>query len=134
MISSKETLARVNELIDLKMGFLGAIFMGSIVFWINFDHGWDEALVAGLKQFSYTLFFGGLFIKMAEHIATNQAKRWKGILLGGVIPMIATAFLTFTVHSIKGTPEPFNSTVPTILLAWMSFSIWSWMQTRPTQD
>ena len=128
MINTKEAIARVNEFIDIKMGFIGAIFMGSIVFWINFDHGWDEALIAGLKQFFYTLFFGGLFLKMAENIAITQNNKWKAIILGGVIPMIATSILTYTVHSIKGTPEPFNSTLPTIFFSWLSFSCWSFMK------
>lgn len=131
MIKTKEAIEKVNEFIDLKMGMLGALFMGSLVFWINFDHGWDEALFAGLKQLFYTLFFGGLFVKMAENIATSRKYRFWGILLGGTVPMILTAVLTYTVHSIKGTPEPFNSTIPTIFFGWLSFSFWSWLQTRP---
>ena len=130
MIKSKEALEKVNEFIDIKMGLLGAIFMGSVVFWINFDHGWDEALIASLKQFSYTLFFGGLFLKMAENIATSRNSRAWGIFIGGFTSMIATAALTFTVHSIKGTPEPFNSTIPTVVFGWMSFTSWCWMKTR----
>jgi hypothetical protein len=130
MIGTKQTLAKVNALIDFKMGLLGAIFMGSLVFWINFDHGWDDALVASLKQFFYTLFFGGLFLKMAENIATSINNRIWGIFAGGFFPMVLTAIMTFTMHSLKGTPEPFNSTLPTIFLAWLSFSIWSWEKTR----
>ena len=129
-IKAKETIAKMNGFIDFRMGLIGALFMGSIVFWINHDHGYDEALIAGLKQLSYTFFFGGLFIKMAENIAVTRKNRAWGILIGGLLPMILTAILTYTVHSMKGTPEPFNSTIPTIVSAWISFTVWSWLKTR----
>lgn len=127
---AKETLSKVNEFLDLRMGLMGALFMGSLVFWINHDHGYDEALIAGLKQLSYTFFFGGLFIKMAENIATTRKNRWWGVFIGGFAPMVLTAVMTYTVHTMKGTPEPFNSTIPTIVFGWMSFTFWSWLKTR----
>jgi uncharacterized membrane protein required for colicin V production len=130
MISTKATIEKVNEFIDIKMGFAGAIFMGSLVFWINYEHGWDESLTAALKQFFYTLFFGGLFVKMAENLAVGKRSRIMGILYGGIIPMLITAVLTYTVHSIKGTPEPFYSTLPTIIFGWISFTTWAWLKTK----
>lgn len=130
MIDTKATIEKVNEFIDVKMGLVGAVFMGSLVFWINYDHGWDESLTAALKQFFYTLFFGGLFVKMAENLAQSFKNRFVAVLAGGVVPMLFTAILTYTVHSIKGTPEPFNSTLPTIIFGWMSFSTWAWLKAR----
>ena len=129
-IKAKETIAKMNGFIDFRMGLIGALFMGSIVFWINHDHGYDEALIAGLKQLSYTFFFGGLFIKMAENIAVTRKNRAWGVFIGGLLPMVLTAILTYTVHSMKGTPEPFNSTIPTIVSAWISFTVWGWLKTR----
>ena len=127
---AKETIAKMNGFIDFKMGLVGALFMGTMVFWINHEHGYDEALTAGLKQLFYTFFFGGLFLKMAENIAVTRKNRNWGIFIGGLLPMLLTAILTYTVHSMKGTPEPFNSTIPTIVSAWFSFTFWGWFKTR----
>ena len=130
MIITKQRIAQVNRFIDIKMGFIGAVFMGSLVFWVNVDHGAVPALIASLKQFGYTLFFGGLFLKMAENLATSMNTRLLAILAGGTIPMLITAALTLGLHSLKGTPEPFNSTVPTMIFATISFTTWSWFKTR----
>lgn len=124
------TLTKVNEFIDVKMGFLGALFMASWVFWINFEHGIWETSIAASKQGFYTLFFGGLFLKMAENIATESTSRWKGIFRGATVPMLITSLLTLGLHSMKGTPEPVHSTIPTMVFSFLSFASWSWWKTR----
>ena len=124
----RQAIYKVNRFIDIKMGFLGAMIMGSIVYWINWDHGWILALIASLKQGAYTFFFGGLFLKMAENIAINIAKRWLAVMCGAFIPMLITASLTLGLHMLKGTPEPINSTIPTIFLASLSFGTWSFIK------
>lgn len=121
-----KTIDQVNKWIDVKMGFLGAIFMGSWVFWINFEHGMLETSVAAFKQGIYTLFFGGLFLRMAENIACSMDSRTRGVFLGGFIPMFITSTLTLGLHSLKGTPEPFHSTIPTIVFSYISFTFWGW--------
>ena len=130
MTIAKKTIIRVSRFIDIKMGFLGAVFMSIIVFWVNLDHGAFAALIACLTQLCYTLFFGGLFLKMAENIAVAQSSRFESVLFGALIPMSITALLTFWLHTMKGTPEPLYSTVPTMFFAAISFGIWSWVKTR----
>ena len=90
-----KALDQVNKWIDVKMGILGSIFMGSWVFWINYDHGLMDTSIAALKQGFYTLFFGGLFVKMAENIAVSMDSRWRAVLYGGTIPMSITTLLEF---------------------------------------
>ncbi len=128
-----KTLTLVNEYLDVKMGFLGALFMASWVFWINYDHGMIDAGIAASKQGLYTLFFGGLFLRMAENIATTRKKRVWSILCGGAIPMLITSALTFGLHNMKGTPEPFHSTLPTVVFSYISFTTWAWFKTRRSE-
>lgn len=125
-----KTLDQVNKWIDVKMGVLGSIFMGSWVFWINYEHGLMETSIAAMKQGLYTLFFGGLFVKMAENIAISIDSQWRAILYGGSVPMLITSALTFGLHSMKGTPEPFHSTIPTMIFSLMSFCCWSWYKRK----
>ncbi len=114
------------------MGVLGAISMGLLVYYINSDHGILPALIAASKQAVYTLFFGALFVKMAENVAVQFEDRALAILCGGLTPSLLTSVLTYVLHAIKGTPEPFYSTIPTMVLGTMSFSLWAFLKHRST--
>ena len=112
------------------MGALGAISMGLLVYYINSDHGVLPAVIAASKQAVYTLFFGALFVKMAENIAVQLEERAVAVLCGGLIPTLLTSILTYILHTIKGTPEPFHSTIPTMVLGMMSFTLWAYLKHR----
>lgn len=129
-VLAKKTVANVNRFLDVRMGILGALSMGLIVFFINMDHGFLAGLIAACKQGLYTFFFGALFVKMAENIAVIFSSRSKAVILGGVAPAILTSTLTYFLHALKGTPEPFNSTIPTMILSLISFSIWAFLKHR----
>jgi ABC-type dipeptide/oligopeptide/nickel transport system permease subunit len=117
-----------NKLFDPKMGLAGALFLGTIVFFINYDHGIVNGLIAASKQALYTFFVGGFITRLCENIATIK-KSFAAIILAVFVPSIIAISLTYIVHSIKGTPEPFNSTVPTMILAPLGFLWWA-MQKR----
>ena len=127
---AKKAVVQVNRFLDIRMGILGACSMGLIVYYINSDHGMMAASIAALKQGAYTLFFGALFVKMAENIALKFQERYMAVLVGGISSSILTSALTYLLHAIKGTPEPFNSTVPTMILGTISFSIWAYLKHR----
>lgn len=107
----------IKRFINVKFGLAGAIVMGSIVFFINLDHGWEISAIAGLKQFAYTFLFGGVIIKLLENIILKIDNKNLAVLYSVVTVSIVTIVLIFLVHSMKGTPEPFLSTLPTILMA-----------------
>ena len=121
-----------NKLFDPKMGLAGALFLGTIVFFINFDHGLLSGLVAALKQGFYTFFVGGLITRLCENIATIS-KKITAVLLAVIIPSVIAIALTYLVHSIKGTPEPLNSTIPTMILAPLGFLWWALQKRKQLQ-
>ncbi len=123
-------MTQLNRFLDIRMGILGAISMGLIVYYINSDYGFLAALIAAMKQALYTFFFGALFVKMAENIATHIPERILAVLAGGLTPALLTSALTYVLHAIKGTPEPLYSTIPTMVLGTLSFSIWSYLKHR----
>ena len=127
---TRKAITQINRFLDVRMGILGAISMGTIVFFINQDHGWALGLIAASKQALYTFFFGALFVKMAENIAVMSTDRVKACVTGGTIPSMLTSVLTYLLHALKGTPEPFNSTLPTLFLSLISFSIWAYLKHR----
>ncbi|MEE9374272.1 MAG: hypothetical protein V3V00_14555 [Saprospiraceae bacterium] len=117
-----------NLFFDLKMGLYGAIIMAFIVYLVNADHDPSGALIAASKQFVYTCLMGGIFTKMVENIAIKWDDKWMSLILAVIIPTLITIALTYFMHTLKGTPEPLNSTVPTTLTAPLSFSVWAYLK------
>ncbi len=90
--------------------------MGTIVFFVNLEFGWQAATPAAVKQAAYTFLFGGIVIKLCETLALKPQNKWKGIFLGAIVASIITISAVFLVHNLKGTPKPFESTLPVIIL------------------
>ena len=125
---AKKAVHQANKFLDIRMGIIGALGMGAIVYYINSDHGVLAATIPALKQALYTFFFGALFVKMAENLSVKFVDRFWAVITGGCTPAILTSSLTYVLHAIKGTPEPFYSTVPTVILSTISFSIWAYLK------
>lgn len=114
-----------NPFFDIKMGTIGAFFLGGIVFMINYNHGWEMASIAAAKQAVYTFFIGGVMTKMAENLVLRFDSRMQALFLATLVPTLLTLILTYGMHSIKGTPEPFISTIPTFVFAPGGFYGWA---------
>jgi hypothetical protein len=136
----KKTLKAGSKFVDYKMGIAGSIVMAVVIFSINYfgkripaeyqDNLLFWSSVAALKQATYTFFFGGIIMKGAERLATEISQRGVALTLACVVPSLVTITLTFTMHSLKGTPRPFESTIPTILFVFPSTAIWGYMNRR----
>ena len=107
------------------MGLISGLAMGTIVFFINWDYGLLAGLVAALKQGVYTFLAGGIMMRMTENIASRFSREFVAILLAVLVPTTIAITLTYILHSLKGTPEPLNSTIPTIILAPFGFLWWA---------
>ena len=107
------------------MGLVGALVMGTIVFFINWDHGIGLGLIAATKQASYTFLAGGIMMRITENIAAYFTSNFVAIFLAVLTPTIIAVTLTYLLHSLKGTPEPLNSTIPTMILAPWGFLWWA---------
>lgn len=121
-----------RKLFDLKIGLAGGLVMGIVVYLINYysTHEISGSLTAALKQGIYTFFFGGIIMKMCENIARRMNPRWLAILLAVVIPSFVSLALTFGLHSLKGTPKPVESTIPTAIFVIPSTLIWGIIKRR----
>lgn len=108
----------IKTYISIRYGLAGALFLGILVFGINYFDAKDitSASTAALKQSAYTFIFGGYVSALCERL-TSKGQFVKGILIPATIAIIAT----YTVHSMKGTPNPELSTIPTIIFAPLGF-------------
>ena len=119
-----------NKYFDLKMGLISGLGMGTVVFFINWDHGIDLGLIAASKQALYTFLAGGVMMRMTENFASRFSNAFVAIFLAVLVPTIIAVTLTYILHSLKGTPEPLNSTIPTIILAPFGFLWWALMKRK----
>jgi hypothetical protein len=115
-----------NRFIDYKMGIMGGIVLGCIVFGINYHDTfkWQGALTAAIKQGSYTFLFGGIIMRGCEYLATRIRKRSLALAAAVFIPSAISVGLTYGVHSMKGTPKPLESTIPTAFFVIPSTAVW----------
>ena len=91
--------------------------MGGIVWFINMGHGWWPATTAAMKQAAYTFLLGGILIKILDTITVRIKNRYLAIAVATLSVSVVTIILVYIVHSMKGTPRPFESTLPTIIMA-----------------
>lgn len=112
--------------VDIHTAWKAALFLGLVVFAINYSHGAWAALPAALKQATYTFFVAGFIVRLCENLVINRSLGLLALPLSVAVPSLIAIGLTFLLHSLKGTPEPFHSTLPTILIAPPSFLVWAW--------
>lgn len=110
-------------------GQLAALGMGLGIGSINKVYGHDlwPSTIAGLKQWGYSATAAGLFIslqnKLYDQLKGREVEGIRFDLLSILIPATGTIIATYILHSIKGTPEPIASTVPTVIFAPVGYTI-----------
>ena len=118
--------ALILKYVDVSTAWKAALFLGLVVYAINFSHGALAALPAALKQAIYTLFASGFIVRLCENLITRVRPMPLAWLLAILLPTVVAVGLTFLVHSVRGTPEPFYSTLPTLLVTPPAFAVWAW--------
>ncbi len=124
----------ITKYINLKTGFVGGVFLGSVVYWINADFGWQLAGIAALKQGIYTWFFGGAIVKLCETISQRGQRKWLSIIKGTVTASLIAITAILIVHHFKGTPRPFYSSLPVMTLAPLSFMVIGYRARRKLEN
>ena len=127
-------LKRIRDTLDANIDYGGAVtgaaLLGCIVFWLNRSHGAAQAGTAALKQATYTFFVAGFIVKNNERLALKWQAPAVSMLLAATVSSCLAVGLTFLVHSLKGTPEPILSTLPTALMGPPGFFVLAWRARR----
>lgn len=111
---------------DPWMGLAGAVAMGTFVFLINVGHGYIPGLTAASKQAAYTFLAGGILMRLTENLAGKYERPAMAYMAAIWIPTTLSVLMTYGVHSLRGTPEPLLSVIPTVLLSPPGFFWWAW--------
>jgi len=127
-------LRRSNDYINYKVGAITGAGMGAIVFGINYymkAHELAESALAGMKQYGYTFLMGGLFTRLCEYLGERIENRTIARTVAVTVPSVLTITATYLVHLLlKKSPEPFLSTMPTIVIAPPAFAYWNYRTMR----
>mgnify|MGYP000008426864 CR=1 FL=1 len=115
-----------NPLFDPKMGLIGALVLATIVFAINYDEGLKLAGTAALKQGSYTFFAGGFMMRLVENLSIKWDDKYVSYGISVLVATVIAVSLTYGLHSLKGTPKPLLSTIPTLILGPPGFFWWAY--------
>jgi hypothetical protein len=110
--------------IDYGMAWKGALFLGSVVYIINLEHGPLAALPAAIKQATYTFFVAGFITRLCERIAVSIRSKCPALATAVLLPSLIAIGLTLLLHLMKGTPEPYRSVIPTLVTAPPAFLWW----------
>ncbi len=103
--------------IDYGMAWKGALFLGLAVWAINLPHGPLAALPAALKQATYTYFVAGFITRLCERLAVAVDNRPLGLVVAVAVSSCIAIGLTTLLHTLRGTPEPLTSVIPTAIAA-----------------
>jgi hypothetical protein len=122
-----------NKFFDFKIGLAGGLVMGIVIFCINYFETYNltGSITASLKQGVYTFLFGGSIMKLCETIALKINNYYLAVMLAMVVPSAISLLLTYGVHSLKGTPLPLESTIPTAIFVIPSTLIWAAIKRKP---
>lgn len=120
--------------VDVSTAWKAALFLGLVVYAINFSHGALAALPAALKQATYTFLVSGFIVRLCENLINQVRPMVVAWPLAILLPSAVAVGLTFLMHSLKGTPEPFYSTLPTILITPPAFAVWAWRSLKQAAD
>ena len=117
-----------SRYIDYRAAIWGALVMAVIVFGVNYFKTWNlpGSITASVKQGCYTFLFGGAIMKLCEFLASAIRRQALAMALSVIIPSCIAIGLTFLLHSMKGTPRPLASTIPTAILIIPITAIWGY--------
>jgi len=121
-----------SKYIDFRMGLIGSLVMGLMVFGVNYYetaniNGFPDVIgstTAAIKQGLFTIFFGGAVMRFSERLSTEINNVYLAIALSSIIPSTSSIILLLVIHSLKGTPEPFLSILPTAVFIYPWTAIW----------
>ena len=116
--------------INIPVAIFGASFLGGTVFYINYHYGVVLASIAAGKQAVYTFFCGGIYARLCEKVSLKLDKAELARMAATILCTTLASGVTLFVHSLRGTPEPVFSTLPTLLSSFPAFFILAWWTQR----
>ncbi|MEM7549350.1 MAG: hypothetical protein AAF363_06745 [Bacteroidota bacterium] len=120
----------LKKYFNLRLGLIGALVTGGIVWYINKNESLDLAFFAASKQAVYTFFFGGFFTRLCENICLQFENLALGVLVSTIVVSLLTLSIIFFIHNLKGTPKPIESTLAMAVIVPPGFALTAYHKRR----
>ena len=121
----QKAIATIRTLFDVRAGLLSGLVMAVIGWIINTvttkPPDYHGATIAAIKQGGYTLFAGGMLFRIMSRLVARPGRSWLVISIASIVPTILASVVVYLVHSSYGTPSPFWSSMPTLLISATGF-------------
>ena len=105
---------------DWRSGVIAGVVFALVVFAINVAAtdpvNWLGSVTAGLKQFVYTVFVGSWLFGFAQWISRRFESTVVAITVSTIVCGSLASALILGMHSLRGTPEPLLSSLPSIII------------------
>ncbi len=101
----------LNKHFNFLMGSISGVATGTIVFFINYQHGFNPALYSFLRQFFFNLLMGGFNIRTCEKLTQIIKPKNTAIAMGTIIPSIQAFLILYSIHYFGHTPKPGASSI-----------------------
>ncbi len=111
LTSIVKVLIWLNKHFNFLMGSISGIATGTIVFFINYEHGFTPAVYSFLRQFFFNLLMGGFNIRTCEKLTRYFSSRNIAISMGTIVPSIQAFIILYSIHYFGHTPKPGASSI-----------------------
>lgn len=101
----------LNKHVNFLVGTFAGLLTGTIVFFINYEFGFEPAFHSFLKQFAFNFLIGGFNTRMCEKLARNINPKFWNLLASTIVPTVQAFIILFSIHYFGATPKPGASTL-----------------------
>jgi hypothetical protein len=95
----------------------GFLFYGAWAMWVNYSHGWDYAITAGLTQGTYSFTITLLLAVVVEWLFIRLANVYLRSLWIFLVAAILLASTSVGVNILTGTPEVLWTVLPGLMVS-----------------
>ena len=106
----------IGAVINAKLGLISFAVNFSIVYYVNHEFGFAQALQAGLTGGLGSFFMGGIFGRLSERFSEIR-NPLIAYPLGSVVPTLLAYTFIFAAHVVTGTPRAEVSSIVPMLIS-----------------
>ena len=118
-----------HNLFNAKYAAVSAVVNGAIATAINSEAGSLEMICAGAAQAASSFLSTGFTARLVQHFSPIKNPLWS-YSLGSLIPATTTFVMSYTAHTINGTPYPLASCVAPTVISFTTSHVTNYLTRR----